>query len=161
MSWPCDRGHVVYPLWTHSPIYEVKIIPTSVDSSKDLKRECLQSRKHNAQHMEVDYKHTFVLQFPAFLIGSFPKTSCWYMVFRRRMDFPLLFPNHTIEKDTQRDREMGPMQWDINSWGIWIREMLEFFVLDLQVFCLSIKSFQNKLFSGKIKPIPLHVFLLF
>lgn len=66
-----------------------------------------------------------------------------------------LSKSHNWERNTKRQRD-GDNQWNI-SWGIWIRGISEFFVLDLQVFCLRIKIISKQItFNGKINPIPSH-----
>lgn len=74
--------------------------------------------------MDVASQNTFVLQFLAFLILLFPKSSCrLYPHLIRRMEFPLLFSIHMAERQMQRDRD-GASAAKYYSEGVGERESL-------------------------------------
>ena len=107
--------------------------------------------KHTCQHREVASQDTFVLQFPAFLILLFPKSSCWlypHKFNKKNGVSPSFFKSHGWETNTERER--WGQSSKILQWGQRWEGISAFFVLDLQVLGLSLKSFQNKLFNGKL-----------
>lgn len=76
------------------------------------------------------------------------------------MEFPFFFQITWLERQTQRERD-GASAAKYYSEGRGERESLHSFVLDLQVLGLSLKSFQNKLFNGKLKTLSCHTLVFF